>query len=226
MTTRPAGRWVIMAMLWTTVAPAGADTPAPQSRSIPVPEGDGRPILIDGIFTPGEWDDARKVELAPNVELLVKRTTSFVYVGVRFAKPDPRDFHGSVDLLLSSDGTSIRQLHAGAQLGERPLNGAAEPDAAPAFVWGDTRDWVANESRWNERKVADLMEKGKDRDAALKQSMYESDGYEFQIRKSKFAAGTWLLRIRAFVPPGLTREFFPAGTSFTSTAGWFRLRLE
>ncbi len=158
--------------------------------------------------------------------MLVKRSSGFVFVGVRFAKPDARDFHGSVDLFLSSDGKSIRQLHAGAQLGERPLNGAPNLDDAPAFEWGNTRDWYANESRWSERKIAALMEGGKNRDTAQKESMYESDGYEFQIRRSKLGSDTWFLRLRAFVPPELAREFFPAGTSFTSTAGWFRLRLE
>jgi hypothetical protein len=226
MTTRAPGRWATLALLWATVALAGADPPTQESPSISVPEGNGRPILIDGIFTPGEWDDARKVDIARNVQMLVKRSSGFVFVGVRFTKPDARDFHGSVDLFLSPDGTFIRQLHAGAQLGERPLEGATDLDAAPTFEWGRTRDWVANESRWNERTVADLMEKGKDRDTALRASMYESDGYEFQIRRSMFDSDTWHLRLRAFVPPELTREFFPDGTSLASTAGWFRLRLE
>jgi hypothetical protein len=199
---------------------------AQEPRAIAVPEGDGRPILTDGIFTPGEWDDARTITIARNVRLLLKRDSGFVFLGVRFDKAHASDFHGSVDLFLSSDGRAIRQLHAGAQLGERPLNGAADLEDAPAFEWGDTRDWYANESRWSEPKLAAQMKEGKPRDEAQRAAMYESDGYEFQIRRSKFDSDTWLLRLRVFVPPDLTREFIPAGTSFTSTADWFRLRLE
>src|SRR4030042_6483209 len=76
-------------------------------QSVRVPEGNGKPILTDGIFSPGEWDDALKVPIKPNIELLLKKSAGFVFVGIRYIP-----FTLSVvDLFISPDGKAIRHLH-------------------------------------------------------------------------------------------------------------------
>jgi hypothetical protein len=56
---------------------------AQERQPLRVPEGNGKPILTDGIFSPGEWDDALKIPIRPNVEILVKKSGGFVYIGFR-----------------------------------------------------------------------------------------------------------------------------------------------
>jgi len=156
----------------------------------------------------------------------LKKGSGFVFVGLRFTESDAYGHHGSVDLFISPDGKSIRQLHGGAQLGERLLNETPGLDDDPGFEWGNTSGWYANEDRWSEWKIAVLMKEGKSRQEAQRESFYRSDGFEFQIRQSKFGSDAWFMRLRASVPPDLAKAFFPAGTDTTSTAGWFRLLFE
>jgi hypothetical protein len=191
-----------------------------------VPEGNGRPILIDGIFTPGEWDDALKVEVGSGRQLLLKRAAGFVFVGIRYTRFGAHGFHGSVDLYISPDGKAIHQLHVSAQLGERLLNSTPGLEDDPPFDWGDTSGWYANEGRWSQRKVEALVKEGWSRQEAQLMSMYRSEGHEFQIRQSKFGTDEWFLRLRTNNPPDFTPEFWPMGSDPVSTAGWLKLMLK
>lgn len=220
MRPTPSRAWVPVALVAFSLAIGDAGEEGP---TITVPEGNGRPILIDGIFTPGEWDDALAVDLRPDLRLHLKKTAGFVFLGVEYSKTDARAFHDSVDVFISPDGTSIRQLHVGAQLGERTLNGTPGLDDDPPFDWGETSDWYGNESRWSERNVDVLMKQGQTRPEAQAQSFFRSDGYEIQIRQAKFGSNEWRLGLRTYRLADKAREFHPRGASATSTAGWFRL---
>jgi hypothetical protein len=191
---------------------------APQS--VRVPEGNGKPILTDGIFSPGEWDDALKIPIRPNVELLLKKSAGFVFVGIRYIP-----FTLSVvDLFISPDGKAIRHLHVSAQLGERLLNDTPGTDDDPEFIWGDTTGWYANEIRWNERKVQAMIKEGKDNGQAQEASLYKYDGFEFQIRRSKFGSDEWLVRLETPTAPNWAKPVvFPEGTDTVSTRGWLTL---
>ncbi len=193
---------------------------AQERQAVRVPEGHGKPILIDGVFSPGEWDDALKVEVRPNIQLFLKKSAGFVFVGVRYAP-----FTIAVaDLFISPDGKSIRHLHVSAQLGERLLNDTPGTDDDPEFVWGDTTGWYANEIRWSERKVQALIKEGKERGQAQEASVYKYDGFEFQIRQSKFGSDEWLVRLESPMPPDWTKPVvFPEGTDAASTRGWLKL---
>ena len=185
-----------------------------------VPKGDGKPILTDGIFSPGEWDDALRISIRPNVELLVKKSGGFVYLGFRRSQSS----FFVIDLFISPDGRAIRQLHASAQLGERLLNDVPGTDDDPEFTWGDTADWYANEVRWNAGKAQALMKEGKSRDDAIAASLYKYDGFEFAIRQSKFGTGEWLIRLESAASPDWTKPLvFPEGTDAASTRGWLKL---
>ena len=191
---------------------------APQS--VRVPEGNGKPILTDGIFSPGEWDDALKIPIRPNVELLLKKSAGFVFVGIRYIP-----FTLSVvDLFISPDGKAIRHLHVSAQLGERLLNDTPGTDDDPEFIWGDTTGWYANEIRWNEKKVQAMIKEGKDNGQAQEASLYKYDGFEFQIRRSKFGSDEWLVRLETPTAPDWAKPVvFPEGTDTVSTRGWLTL---
>ena len=52
---------VLAASLLGAVGAWGAPAPA----EVAVPEGNGVPVITDGIFSPGEWDDAHRLALTP-----------------------------------------------------------------------------------------------------------------------------------------------------------------
>jgi len=217
MTKKAALTLVLVAVLMILPC-AGLSAQAPQS--VRVPEGNGKPILTDGIFSPGEWDDALKIPIRPNIELLVKKSPGFVFIGLRYIP-----FTLSVvDLFISPDGKLIRHLHVSAQLGERLLNDTPGTDDDPEFVWGDTSGWYANEVRWSERKVQDMIKEGKDSGRAQEASLYKYDGFELQIRQSKFGSDEWLVRVETPLAPDWKKPVvFPEGTDTASTKGWLKL---
>jgi hypothetical protein len=191
--------------------------------TVRVPEGNGRPILTDGIFSPGEWDDAMKIQIRPDLQLLLKKNAGFVFLGLKYSA-----FTLSVvDLFISPDGKTIHQLHVSAQLGERLRGGAAGAGEDPPFIWGDTADWYANEIRWDAGKVQALMKEGKDAGGAQQAAVYRYDGFEFQIRESKFDTDEWLIRLESPMPPDWSKPVvFPEGTSLASMKGWLKLVLK
>jgi hypothetical protein len=193
---------------------------AQERPAVRVPEGNGKPILIDGLFSPGEWDDALKIPIRPNVELLLKKTAGFVFIGIRYVP-----FTLSVvDLYISPDGKAIRQLHVSAQLGERLLNEAPGSGDAPEFIWGDTAGWYANEIRWNARQAQALVKEGKDPGEAQMATLFKCEGFEFQIRLAKFSSAEWRVRLETPIfPDHENRIVFPEGTDTASTKGWLRL---
>jgi hypothetical protein len=196
---------------------------AQDRQVVRVPEGNGRPILTDGIFSTGEWDDALKMSIRPNVELLLKKNAEFIFIGIKYIP-----FRIAViDLFISPDGKTIHQLHASAQLGERILNETPGISDDPEFVWGDTAGWYGNEIRWSEVKVRALMKEGKSRDEAQMAALYKYDGFEFQIRQSKFGSREWLVHLATPMGPDWTKTIvFPEGTDAASTAGWLKLVFE
>jgi hypothetical protein len=213
-----------MLLLLGTFAAAGARVavPAPESfNTVRVPEGNGRPILVDGVFTPGEWDDALAIQVRPDLQLLLKKTAGFVFLGLKYS-PSCRSI---VDLFISPDGKAITHLHVSAQLGERRLPGPGSADGPPRFVWGATSDWYANEIRWDAGKVETLIKGGKNRYEAQEAATYRYDGFEFQIRQSKLGSNVWLIRIETPMPPDWSNVVFPPGSSTDSTRGWLKLEL-
>ena len=205
-----------------TVFLLAAVATAVETETVKVPQGKGDPVLIDGSFSPGEWDDAWQKDLGSGVRLYLKRTGGHIFIGVRYSP-----FKGSVaDLFISPDGQAIFHLHASAQIGERRIRQGSPDWEQPEFIWGDTSDWYANEIRWNQKRMDQLIKEGHRRDEAQAMSDYRYDGFEFQIKASKFPSNSWLLRIETSIPPAWDRFVFPAGTTMTKADGWLRLILD
>lgn len=207
----------------TIDASHGQDSRAPESDSIKVPEGDGRPVLLDGLFSPGEWDDAKKVDIHQNVSLYLKKYSGHVFVGIKI-----NPYRTSVvDMFISPDGKMIRHLHASAQIGERVVNENSEPWDNPSFIWGYSVDWYANEIRWDNEKMQGLIKKGKNRNEGQELSYFTYDGFEFQIKQSKFSSDRWWFRIEVPMAPGFDDPvIYPRGSEMKSTKGWIRLELD
>ena len=204
----------LLAFLWAV--PTGAR----ETETVRLPEAKGEPVLLDGLFSDGEWNDALQKDLGSGIRLYLKKSGGHVFIGVRFSP-----FKGSIaDLFISPDGRTITHLHASAQVGERRVQETSGEWDNPEFIWGDTSEWQANEIRWNQQRMDQLIKEGQTRDSAQFASMYRYDGFEFQIKASKFKSNTWLLRVAAPVPPDWNHPIvYPAGTSMAKTEGWLEV---
>jgi len=189
---------------------------------VTVPEGDGAPVLTDGIFSPGEWDDALRIALGETVTLHLKEYRGVVFVGVR---GQGAAGIGPSELLLAAPGGEIQKLHVSAQLFESVLPAAG---AEPPARFGLTTGWYANELRRDMAEAARLEKEGRNPIDIMRATSYPSDGIEFAIRRSKVPGSRWLMRLWASAivgdKPGMLT--YPPNATETSTEGWLELRFE
>jgi hypothetical protein len=97
------GTLEVCGVLATTVA-AGMQGVKP----VAVPRGDGAPVITDGIFTAGEWDDALKIVVNDGVTAYLKEYRGVVFVGVRGQQANGI---GPSELSLAGSDGVIRKLH-------------------------------------------------------------------------------------------------------------------
>ncbi len=175
--------------------PAHGQQPVPDRRdvaviaqSVVVPTGNGVPVMTDGIFTPGEWDDALRIALGETLELRVKEYRGVVFIGLR----GPAGI-GPADLFVSVPYGPICQLHRSAQLAEVTVPPSGE--LPPLRKFGLSPDWYANEQRWDIEEAERLGKAGKTPLEMMRAAGYPSDGIEFAIRRSKFPGDRWLIRL-------------------------------
>lgn len=195
--------------------------PELQAQHLVVPTGDGRPVMTDGVFASGEWEDAHRVSIGETVYLHVKEHMGHVFIGVdcgELGKPFV------VNLFIGASGGEIHELHASAQIGERVLSPEGQED--PHWIWGSSPGWYANEVRWNQPMAQSLMEDGVDRDEAQRQALFKYQGFEFQILRSKFREKEWVLRVEVLSSPDFDVPLvYPTGTLPKNPEGWLRLSL-
>ena len=204
---------------------AGEQAPAVRVAEAPVspvgvPEGNGSPVITDGLFSPGEWDDALRLSLSETVSLHLKEYRGVVFVGIR-----GQGGLGPSELSLAAPGGPIQKLHVSAQLFEvvLPATGAEPP---PRF--GLTTGWYANELRRDMELAGRLEKEGKSPIDIMRATSYPSDGIEFAIRRSKISGQRWLLRLWASAivdgRPGMLT--YPSGAAERTTDGWLELRFK
>ena len=191
-----------------------------ETASIVVPEGKGIPVLLDGLFSPGEWEDAKRIPIHENVTLFMKTCGGYVFIGIKISP-----YKASViDLFISPAGGKIHHFHASAQIGERLVDENSGRWDHPSFHWGNAVDWQANEIRWDEQKTQELIRTGKSESEAQEMANYQYEGFEFQIRQSKFGQDVWLFRVEVSMAPQIDKPVvFPAETRMKTTKGWIRL---
>ncbi len=178
------------------------------AQSVVVPTSNGVPVITDGIFTPHEWDDALPIALGETLELRVKEYRGVVFIGLR----GPAGI-GPADLFLSIPDGQVWQLHRSAQLAEAIVPPSGE--LPPLRKFGFTPDWYANEQRWDIEETERLRKAGKSPLEMMRAASYPSDGIEFAIRRSKFPAERWLMRLEgtAFLASGMPVDLtYPAAT--------------
>lgn len=190
--------------------------------AVAVPVGNGAPVITDGIFSPGEWDDALRMELNEAVTLHLKEYRGVVFIGVR---GQGTAGIGPSNLFLAVPGGPIEKLHVSAQLSENVLPATG---AEPSARFGLTTDWYANELRRDMVESARLEKEGKSPIDVIRATSYPSDGIEFAIRRSKFPGQRWLMRLLASAiigdKPGMLA--YPTAAAEKTTEGWLELRFK
>ena len=205
--------FVIMVMV-TGVMAQDKDIPV-----IQVPEGQCKPVLLDGIMTPAEWDDALKVKIHERIDLLVKVNAGHLFLGLKF-----RDAAGViVDLWLTSDDKTVYQMHSSGQLSEGVFKLPVKEDSIELSM-GHTTDWDANEIKSYQKKKDEWVAAGRPGGMeAYRKVLYPSDGKEFQIMLSKFSSNTLKLRFKSGDPEGLVT--YPEKSTLSDTDNWLELVL-
>lgn len=194
------------------------------SAEIAVPDGNGLPVLIDGIFSEGEWDDALQVSVTDTVKLYFKKFGGHLFISI----PCKNMTTPVADLFFAPDDSIIYQLHVSAQLAEKRLNPNAPDEDEPRFRGGFTEGWYANEFRWDVQKQRHLIDsEGIDEGEALARAMYPTDGIEFQILQSKFGVDRLKFRAEvAWAPDYDSPTVFPENTERKKIDNWTTLVLK
>ena len=195
----------------------GMDPTISSQSKLVVPAGNGTPVLIDGTFSPGEWEDAAALKVSEEITLYVKQYRGHVFIGVHCP-----EFKVKVcDLFINAGGSDIWKFHVSAQLVEMLLLKDGSPaDRRP----GKTKLWYANEVRWDEKALNEIVKAGKKtRDQAFPEVVYPYDGFEFQIKLEKFNKNRWLIRVAVLYTVDGKEYFFPRDTKKNNTAGWLEL---
>jgi hypothetical protein len=207
-----------MASNLAAIAPAYAARP-----DVAVPVGSGNPVLIDGHLDPEEWRDAKAVDGGDSIVVMVKEYRGHVFLAIRC----PFNWVAYTDLFVGLENGEFWNLHASSQLGERRIERAALGDTLPRARWGFTEGWYANETRFDRDLAQSLVrqEPGRDRARMLLDTTYPYDGFEFQLKRSRFPGKSYRLRVELNPGfPGLQPRAFPSASKRDDPDTWGLLR--
>lgn len=189
-----------------------------QTYHVRVPQSDGRPVTVDGVFSSGEWEDAVPILVHNPIEIYVKSYRGDLYIGVKY----PYLELPMVDLFLNPEGMATYQLHASGYLADRII---PEDELCESFL--DTQlslDWTANTVRWDSAKRDSLVGMGVYGQEMLKQAILPFEGFEFRIRRSQFSSRAWYIRLEVSVFAGSGPPItFPGEASLHEPWKWVML---
>ncbi len=193
-----------------------------QSKSITVPEGKSNQIVIDGIFSAGEWDDALKFPISEQFDLYLMVDSGILFIGLKSAKPLGMAVS---EIYITSNDNEFYNLHSSARLGE----GIISFGQSPKFTVNYYKDWEANFCQHNKVKYEKWVTEGKPLDDLEKynETFEKTDGREYRINLNKFTG------IRLKMIAGMTytqgaakkNVRFPENASLENSDSWVELIL-
>ncbi len=215
--------------LLTLLSPAALTPSAPpaqrapydaQSKTVIVPEGSGSRIILDGIFSKGEWDDALQYPITDHYTIYLKADPEVLLIGLKSANPSVCQV---TDLWITPDDREIYQLHSSALL--------AEGKIAFPFVMKNSRHLVLSHEAWEanfpERDDAEIEESiaaGRTRGLEKEIEAYrKKDGREYRIFRKKFPGNRLKMRIEVRDSNG--GGVYPEDATFREAGKWVELVL-
>jgi hypothetical protein len=208
---------ILAGVLFAQTSPQAEPSPSsvPAQESIAVPEGNGKPVLLDGLFARGEWDDALRISIHDRIKLFLKVNSGHLFIGLKY-----EEAVGVVtDIWMTSDDKIVFQMHSSGQLGEGVLSLPVADDKTETIM-GYTKDWDVNEIKSDSKKKAEWQAAGRPKEG-YRQTLFPSDGKEFQIVLSKFSGRRLKMRLMSGDSKGLV--IYPKKTDLKSTENWLEL---
>jgi hypothetical protein len=205
---------LILSIAWAGSTPAGC---------IEVPAGQGELVVTDGHFSPGEWDDALRFDVADNYDLYLMADAEALYVGLKSAKP-----LGELvcESRFTTNDEDVFLLHVSGALGEA-VSGFP---ATTKFELNNNTHWEANFLQADPEKEAAWIAAG--RPLETYDDVYDKrDGIEFKIRRRKFTGSTLKFTIgwvRVEVAGGKIDKriySFPVDATLQNSGNWSELVL-
>ncbi|MCP4727494.1 MAG: hypothetical protein GY863_20820 [bacterium] len=183
-----------------------------------IPEGTMGPVITDGIFSPGEWEDSKTVIINENLTMYLKHYGDVFYIGLKC----PEYKMPVTDMFITADGTEIYQFHISAQLGE--IKFSIDGQDEPEWEFGNTSGWYGNEIRWNYGKSNALVAQGMDNTEAQVSSCFPHEGHEYAFRKDKFGSNSLMIRFEMMYVGHYDKPIiYPQDTEQKNTAGWMKI---
>jgi hypothetical protein len=178
-----------------------ATSPASAVEPLTVPRGAAP--LIDHRLDDAAWQTAAKRALPDGTEIWVQQDDAYLYVA--FKAPAPRVF--GMDFVIAEKPDRLVNLHASSYLGERVAADGKWPD----WTWWEHRDWTAT-------IVPYEMKDGRPQFVA-------TAGKEFQLRKTRFDAERYRVRLELRYGRGVDAVVYPADAAPFDPAAWLELVL-
>jgi hypothetical protein len=184
-------------------------------------------VMTDGQIEDGEWKGSVVIELSQKDSAFayVTHTDDHIFIAVKA----PFRMIPYIDLFIDYKEGFIHNIHSSSQIGERILTDTTFTDASPQFHFGNSKDWYANEQRFDRIKAQQLLQEDPKRDKNLMQlhTNYPYDGFEYVFKKSRFRQPLWRIRIEVKTGmPGFENIYFPKGSSKHVSEKWQLIRFE
>jgi len=149
-----------------------------QSKSVVVPEGKGKQVVIDGTFSMEERDDALSYSIVDKHNIYLKADSKILYIGLKFAKPIGEC---ACEIRITSNEKEIFLLHVSGSLCEA-VSGFP---ATTKFDCNNNKYWEGNFLMPDSLKNAAWIAAGRPLDKYS--DIYDKrDGMEFRIHRKKF----------------------------------------
>jgi hypothetical protein len=148
------------------------------SKRIVVPEGKGKQVVTDGIFSNGEWGDALSYAVADSYDIYLKADSESLYIGLKSATPIGECV---CEIRITSNEKEIFLLHVSGALGE----GVSGFPATREFDLNNNTYWEANVLKADSLKQLEWFAAGQP--VNKYDDIYDKrDGIEFRIYRKKF----------------------------------------
>jgi hypothetical protein len=198
------------------------DSYSAQSKSIIVPAGRGDQIVINGIFSKGEWDDALKIPMSGRFDIYLVVDSGTLFIGMKSAEP-----LGMVvsEIYITSKENEFYNLHSSRTLGE----GVIPFGQPPKFTVNYHEDWEANFCEYDKVNYDKWVAEGKPLDDFERyDAIFEkTDGREYRISLNKFTGTNLKMVVGLIYTEGALKKNvrFPADADHENRDSWVELIL-
>ena len=190
------------------------------SKIITVPEVYDNHVVIDGLFSKGEWDDALRFSITDNFDICLKANSGNLYIGLKSTKPI-----GVLvsELWITSNDKDIFHLYTSMALAEGKMCFPTE-EYKPSFVVNYSDGWEASCMKYNRAKHEVWIASGQPKGIENYDVIFDKlDGVEYKISQSKFSGSRVKMRIVLREPE--ESSAYPKDADLKSARNWVELIL-